>query len=532
MSYFCLSVTFLDGTYHGRGDDGVAEWPPSPLRLFQSLVATAAARLRTPLPADVTAALNWLAQQSPPALIASRHHEGVPYKTAVPNNAMDIVAKAWSRGNESSKDAQVATHKTMKTFRSLHLDCPHAAACVWRINDDLTSDVRGHIERLQFLASQIVAVGWGIDLVAGHAAILSPSDIDQLPGERWEPGSKASNGLRIPNAKTVRAVMNRHQKFLRRLFGGQLSPVPALSTAAYSELVYRRAWDPAAPRIAAFEFLRLDTSGWRSFDTLKTCHVAGMLRHAAAEAAEQTGWDKRRINSFVLGHGEKTRQETHQPVGPERFAYIPLPSLEPRRKNSPANHVGAIRRALLFVPASGHQSEINWGRRALSGCELTDEQSHSAQAIISLIRDSDKMVTRYTKPSAVWATVTPVILPGYDDPRHLRRRLKKGVSADEQKRLLQKLSDRTDSLIRKAITQAGFSDTLAMHAEIEWRKVGYWPGADHVDRYFVPKKLQQFSRYHVRVTWRDPDGNEVAIPGPIVIGGGRYRGLGAFAAVE
>ena len=35
----CISVTLLDGRFHGRGDGGVPEWPPSPLRLFQALVA-------------------------------------------------------------------------------------------------------------------------------------------------------------------------------------------------------------------------------------------------------------------------------------------------------------------------------------------------------------------------------------------------------------------------------------------------------------------------------------------------------------
>ena len=45
-AHLCLSVTFLDGEFHGRRDGGESEWPPSPLRLFQALVATAAARWR------------------------------------------------------------------------------------------------------------------------------------------------------------------------------------------------------------------------------------------------------------------------------------------------------------------------------------------------------------------------------------------------------------------------------------------------------------------------------------------------------
>lgn len=43
---FCASFTLLDAAFHGRGDDGEPEWPPSPLRAFQALRAAAAARGR------------------------------------------------------------------------------------------------------------------------------------------------------------------------------------------------------------------------------------------------------------------------------------------------------------------------------------------------------------------------------------------------------------------------------------------------------------------------------------------------------
>ena len=45
-SYLCLTVRFLQPYYHGRTDGGEPEWPPSPLRVFQALVAAAAARWR------------------------------------------------------------------------------------------------------------------------------------------------------------------------------------------------------------------------------------------------------------------------------------------------------------------------------------------------------------------------------------------------------------------------------------------------------------------------------------------------------
>ena len=119
---FCVSITLLQPTFHGRRDRGEPEWPPSPLRVFQALVAAAAARwgerdrLVTAAPA-----LRWLGSLAPPEIIAPPAVPGSSYAISVPNNAMDVVAAAWSRGNTTGKDAQPATHRTMKTVRPIRL---------------------------------------------------------------------------------------------------------------------------------------------------------------------------------------------------------------------------------------------------------------------------------------------------------------------------------------------------------------------------------------------------------------------------
>lgn len=124
--YLTLSVTFLDPTYHGRRTGGEPEWPPSPLRLFQALVAAAAARwgehqrLDTPV-----AAFEWLESLPAPAIVAPPSDAGSPYRLSVPNNAMDLVARAWQRGNYSNQgDASPATHRAMKTVRPTHTFTP------------------------------------------------------------------------------------------------------------------------------------------------------------------------------------------------------------------------------------------------------------------------------------------------------------------------------------------------------------------------------------------------------------------------
>src|SRR5262249_31772105 len=150
-------------------------------------------------------------------------------------------------------------------------------------------------------------------------------------------------------------------------------------------------------------------------------------------------------------------------------------------------------------------------------------------AQLSPIPLSDSVVRMYLRGSSAWETVTPVVLPGFDDPGHLRRRLREAVSPQTQRALLEKLANRMDGLLRKAIRQAGFSEELADHAEIEWRAAGFKPGVDRADRYALPQHLRRFPCTHVRLTWVDRHGRNVVIPGPLCLGSGRYYGVGLFA---
>ena len=229
-------------------------------------------------------------------------------------------------------------------------------------------------------------------------------------------------------------------------------------------------------------------------------------------------WNDEKITTFVLGHGGGA---DGQAMTNSRLMFLPLPSITPLR-------VESIRRLLVVAPP-GSGGDINRLRQMLSGQELHQFQSPGPVAMLSVIPSSDQNVTRYTQAASNWATVTPVILPGYDDPRHLRRRLSTPKNAEEQKRLLSKMNARIDGLLRKAIRQAGFSNELAEQAEIDWRTVGFLPGVDLASRYCLPEHLKRFSRYHVKIIWRDAEGHPIPVNGPIAIGGGRFGGFGLFA---
>ena len=64
IRYLLFSVRFLDDRYHGLTDNGESpEWPPSPFRLYQALVAGNARGLTLSNP--LRDALRWLETLDP-----------------------------------------------------------------------------------------------------------------------------------------------------------------------------------------------------------------------------------------------------------------------------------------------------------------------------------------------------------------------------------------------------------------------------------------------------------------------------------
>jgi CRISPR-associated protein Csb2 len=515
VNYLCITVRWLDDRYHGKNADGGPEWPPSPLRLFQALLASA--YRRSPDTDAFLRSFRWLQNQSmpEPIIIAPCVQPGRPFTRFVPNNDSDM---EFDRQNRLTAKA---VRPTLLLDRSpIHY--------VWELPELVSAEMRHCATELCEIARSITTFGWGVDMATGSGSLASMEHVKSLPGDRWLP-NKDMGGvkLRVPSPSTLTALMNRYELFLHRLQNRCLSDLPPLDESAFRVVGYSRATDPIQRPFAAFSILKTDFSGFRAFNTSRrSLNVAGMLRCATSHSSK----DKDFIKSFILGHGEAPG-EGHVTVGANRFAYLPLPTIA-FRSDDKSRAAGSIRRALLTTFAEGYGDEIAWSRRALSGQMLIDENTHQPVAVLSVIPANDRIVQMYVQPSSTWATVTPVVLPGYDDPAHYRRRLKHGVEAKEQRNLLDKLYGRTDALLRKAVAQAGFSEELADHANIEWRKVGFWAGTELAERYGVPKHLKRFPRFHVRIQWRNAQNKPVSIPGPICLGGGRFYGLGLFAAAE
>lgn len=508
-NHLSLTVRFHDPLpqFHGRGDDGEPEWPPSPLRLFQALVCAAARRWRDEqFQGFVRPALQWLESIQPAVVVPATAGKSYGYRMYVPNNSGDLMTAAWARGDT---DTTMAKFRVEKDVRPINLESDAV-----RFLFPIVNETCPHFGVLQATARAITHLGWGIDMVGGDAEVLTESQVAELPGEIWRASSEQSGTpLRVPKAGTLDALVEKHQKFLGRISADGFKPVPPLS--AFRVVHYRRATEPPQRQFAAFSILKPDASGMRSFDTPRsTRDVAGMVRHALALAARDQGWTEEQINTFVHGKSSDGFSRSSGDTSPDRFQYLPLPTI-----NHALGRVESIRRVLIATPPHcGRQTA--WARRAMAGAELINDVG--VGGMLTILPASDWVLRQYIDKSRTWSTVTPVILPGYDDPDHLRRKLKQGVDAQTQKRYLERLHDRIDELLRKAFRQAGYSSEVTDRLELEWSEVGFRAGVDLASRYLPPQNLNSAPRIHVRV--RFPN----RTLGPIAVGSGRFRGFGLF----
>ncbi len=531
----CLTIRFLHDVCHGRGNHGEPEWPPSPLRAYQALVAAAAARWNEhERIVHAAHALQWLERQPPPLVVAPHAEPSrSKYRLYVPDNVGDKVAASWSHG----RDASLAEYRTEKDVRPTNLPGQCAAVhYLWPIRE---RDFEPHRAIVLAAAQSITHLGWGVDMVVAQATVISQDEVERLEGERWRPAlDRATTRCRTPTEGTFQALAQRHRAFLDRIGPEGFRPVTPLT--AFRVVHYSRDSEPPGIPFAAFRLLKPNEIGFRTFDPTRSAHVvAAMLRHAASApgVTDALGWSDEMVARFILGHGEEHGQP-HVPVNGPRLAYLGIPSIEARGQGR-ASVVGGIRRAMLAVLGGPSERELEQLSRLLTGTDLFEEGKSEPVALIARLSNSDGMVQRYAAPQTTWATVTPVVLPGHDDPRKLRKRIaatseigSPSTGAHGGKGAHSLLDRRTEYLLRKAIRQAGFSEELARHAEIKWRGVGFWPGTQLASRYLVPSHHQRFRRLHMRITWRDASGAPIEVAGPICLGGGRFNGLGLFAGVR
>jgi CRISPR-associated protein Csb2 len=512
--HLSISITFLQPTCHARfGKEDVApnEWPPSPLRLFQAMIAGAAARwtgdgdsTRATLTAAAPiAALRWLemlSESAPPAILAPKYTMGASVPRYVPNNSADLVAAKWARGDSLA----TFEDRTRKVFRPTYMHGGTTIHYLWPLDASAAPEAVTHITTITAAARCIVALGWGIDVAIGDARLINGDEAGCLESEnieRWSPSTSPTThpALRLPCRGTLDDLIQRHTAFLRRLEGGVFRPTPPV--CVFRHVTYRRGVTLPSRPFAVFALRQVDNPDRvRAFRFENTAKVAAMLRHAACEASKQD-WPFPNYHSarYVAGHGDKNHRRSVTDDHP-RFSYLPLPNVTGHHAD------GMIRRVLIAEPFGGDGFHAEWAARVLNGKPLIDGDTQQPVAVLERIDNWRTDAAHKTVVPAfingwrdggcrTWITASPVVLPGYDGLD-----LKKAAK-----------------LFCRACEQAGLPPGCVEDFEFTGP-----PRASGSGRIFLPKYMRGLPLRWAVIRFKSE------ASGPIAIGAGRHCGLGIF----
>jgi CRISPR-associated protein Csb2 len=484
-----IEVHLLGRRWHGVGD-----WPPSPFRLFQALVAGAyGARWRREDDADKDAAFRWLERLPAPVITAPPRAELGATTYFVPNNDLDAVA---------GDPRRVAEVRTAKTTRPILTEDDRPFLYIWPLAGPETE-----AERIAALAERLHTFGWGVDAAFARGELLDAAEAESRVrdhgGVQAEPAG-GQGGLSLPWAMegSLHSLKLRHaegaQRFARQRRGrSEIVLFRQSRKPLFRSVVYDR-----PPTRLLFELTPAESD--RAFAPRRQEDAALLTVAVRDLIARRLGRDRPAVVRFVIGRDAGPNDALR------RIRIVPLPTIGHPDADP------AIRRVLIELPPDCplRSKDIEW---AVSGQELAEPETGLLGGVLLVPSGNAGMLRHYGISSAGghpghhrWRTVTPCVLP---EPRPRGRISSLQRAAAE---------DRAAAAVLNALRHAGVrSQRVSVSVQSEpFRAKGARAEDFHSDR-FDPRRLR-----HVEVTLAD------AVRGPLVIGDGRWLGLGVMCPVR
>jgi CRISPR-associated protein Csb2 len=556
VTHLLLTVRFLDNRYHGLLDrGGPVEWPPSPFRLFQALVAGVARRGELVVGEDVPSnntftpigqALDWLQKHTrkhPPIIIAPQAKPGQAITQFVPNNDSD---------KKFDRQKRLTAKHIQPTLFLLEPDQKPEVNYAWPLNG-----VKGcPVMEIEKAARSLTTLGWGIDMAFGYARLVAEAELETLKGVRWYPRHRDypfKYTLRVPTYDalgecTLRDLRHCHSTFINRIEHGK--PLKTVDKPkVFDRVLYTSTERPQSRPYAIFKLVD-ENEDTVSYPQAKLIHIAGMVKHLAIELMKKYPPRDLRGNSheqwvkqYVAGHFTDNRDPDAPPH--PRFSYVPLPSIGHRHTNP------AVRRVMIIAPI-GDEDWLEYLAQRLNGEILRPDPKYPdvrlphptlLQRIPS--RKKDGVRDAYIRESYEWASVTPIILNRHVD------KIKKTLPDGKVIEVLDRIE--ITEQIRISLAQSG----IEQPCEFEWGAFSYFPKMLSAHKYqknsndpskrveigyLRPDHLVGRTAVHINIRFgrrenpNDPNSRwipaDYPVPGPITIGAGRHCGLGLLARVD
>ena len=469
-----IEATFTAGHFHGD------EWPPSPARLYQALVAASHHGAHGLIHQTVRdEALRWLENQNPPTIFAAeaiRQREHLI--NYVPNNDDGL-----------GENAHVRTDKSLGAW---FFPQSSAVAYQWPIGGD--ADARKHAGVIVAMSSLITYVGRTVDLAYARGQLFEAEPPATVAGrKRWQPTEREGGRWLVPASGFL--------ELLRRRFPRSVSAEPPDFTNTrqvnYEPDDVLRFDAP----VAVFEMQRMDGRKL-AFDPRDLRQPAGMVRHAMLRWADTTPGIREHFAAdqlvrFLQGHksaGGKERSEGGH------FAVVPLPSVNPPSFTAD----GWLRRVAVIgygVTTPVERELFDELTPGLHGALLEDNGKPRGELRLLTSREQQRVLAPLAGPASRWRSLTPAVLTGFT---------RKGRSAE--------------ACLLRALIQQGFrAEDIESVAAFTGPLV---PTAQPARAYRVQGYLDTTPRIHAEVVFRR------RVAGPLVLGRGRFTGFGLIIPFE
>jgi CRISPR-associated protein Csb2 len=500
-----IEVRMLDGRYHGVGD-----WPPAPFRLFQALVAGAYGGRWAAEPADPKdAAFRWLERLPPPSIAAPAKRPARTVTHYVPNNDLDAV------GGDPRRVAEIRAPKLVKPLL-LTGEAPVLYAWPFDAGEEHARVLCGLADRLHilgrgidpaFASARIAPWEEAMDLLMDHGGAVARPTEHSLGG-----GPGGAGDPRCPVDGSLDSLKARHgaarSRFViqgtgrRRTTLFRQPPKPLYRTVAYDRPPARHLFD-LVPADGGEQF-----RSWplRRAAELVAAARDGAARRLARELPESAPLIDRVLRGIGAGEADKAA----------RPRLLPLPSIGMVHTNP------AIRRLLVEIPPDCPlpAADLVW---AFTGLDLNPHDPETGEMLDAghpvLAEASDFGMPRHygigypgagrgAIISRIWHTVTPAALPVRRPGGRTsgdRRRDTEGAAA---------------AAVRAALRHAAIGTPVE---EIQVRREPWTARGERAEAFAPGTRFAADRLWHVRITFATP------VAGPLVLGDGRFAGLGLMA---
>ena len=474
-----ISIRFHEGRYYGTGD-----WPPSPFRLFQALVAGAA--LGNQFDPDFKNALEWFECLPPPRIVSPPARRGKHFEIFVPNNDLDA---------KGGNPANVRDIRVPKSFRPWFFDPSLPLIYSWDDVDDSSSEILS----VRDITQRLYQLGRGSDMAWATAEILDRNKAESLLNEH--PGvirvpSKAGN-VPCPVRNSLRSLIKRHQtkRFIQK--DGKILFVQP-PKAVFKQFGYN------SP-LQSLHFEIRDETGFTPHPTRSAALlITGLRNSAAKKLAEALPSKSNLVERILVGLGAGTADL------PQRVRIVPIPSVGTRYTDS------LIRRIMIEVPPECPISadDILWSFNGLKPHNPVTGESWHGRLFPT---ENHNIANLYKESSSLFRSVTAVALP-----KAQRRRLSPATRETKSGNERSKEEMSAVNAVNQALRHAGIND---IPKQVRVQLDPFHLRGTPARSFASGSRFSKQSLWHVEILFNKP------VKGPLILGDGRFCGLGLMVPI-